>query len=75
MENEDPDKKPKASDKMMDKAADTLTWWNKAASINADDKIWAVVLKVLIRIVGIVLLLILSPFVILGIMLAFMAAS
>lgn len=66
--------KPSTSDKMMDKAADSLNWWNKAATINEDDSIWVGFTKIIIRIIGILLLIAISPFVILGLIVGITAA-
>jgi len=77
MENKNenkPDEKTSASDKMMDKAADSLNWWNKAATINEDDSIWVGFTKIVIRIVGILFLIAISPFVILGLIVGITAA-
>lgn len=69
-----PDQKPSATDKMMDKAANSLNWWNKAATINDDDSIWVGFTKVVIRIIGILFLIAISPFVILGLIVGITAA-
>lgn len=69
------DKKQNTSDKMLDKAADTLNWWNRLASINADDPFWVGLIKIGIRIIGILIMLAISPFVILGLILGFIAAG
>ncbi len=63
------------SDKMLDKAAETLNWWNRIASINADDPFWVGVIKIGVRIIGILILLAISPFVIIGLILGFIAAG
>ena len=67
-------KKPSTSDKMMDKAADSLNWWNRAATINEDDSIWVGFTKIVIRVIGILLLIAISPFVILGLIVGITAA-
>ena len=68
------DEKTSATDQMMDKAADSLNWWNKAATINEDDPIWVGFIKIVIRIIGILLLIAISPFVILGLIVGMTAA-
>ena len=73
-ENNEPEKKEKATDKMMDKAADTFNWWNRMATLHEDDPIYIGFLKVMIRIVGIVIMVAISPFVLLGLIVAFTAA-
>ena len=69
-----PNEKPSSSDKMMDKAADSLNWWNRAATINEDDSIWIGFTKIVIRIIGILFLIAISPFVILGLIVGMTAA-
>ena len=63
---------PTTTDKMLDKAADTINWWTKISRINADDAIYIAFLKILMRIVGIILLLIISPFAIMGLIIGFL---
>lgn len=72
-ENE-PDQKVSTTDKMMDKAADRLNWWNRAATINEDDSIWVGFTKIILRIIGILFLIAISPFVILGLIVGMTAA-
>ena len=69
-ENENKDSS--AADKMLDKAADTINWWTKISRINADDAMTTVALKVLMRIVGIILLILISPFAIMGLIIGFL---
>jgi uncharacterized membrane protein len=68
------EEKPSASDKIMDKAADKLNWWNRAATINEDDSMWVGFTKIVIRIIGIILLIAISPFVIIGLIVGMTAA-
>lgn len=69
-----PNKKPSATDKMMDKASDSLNWWNRTVTINEDDSIWVGAIKIIIRIIGILLLIAISPLVILGLIVGMTAA-
>ena len=73
-ENKKSEKKPSSTDKMMNKAADTFNWWNRISKINNDDPIWIGAIKILIRIIGILILLAISPFVILGLIVGMTAA-
>lgn len=66
--------KTSATDKMMDKAADRLNWWNRTATINEDDSIWVGFTKIVLRVIGILFLLAISPFVILGLIVGMTAA-
>lgn len=72
-ENES-DKNISSTNKMMDKAADSLNWWNRAATINDDDSIWVGFLKIVLRIIGILFLIAISPFVIIGLIVGMTAA-
>lgn len=55
---------------VLEKISKTIKWWNHAAAIHAGDKIIMIALKLGIRITGIVVLVALSPFAILGLILA-----
>lgn len=60
-----------STDRMvLEKISKTLKWWNHAAAIHAEDKIIVIALKLGIRITGIVVLVALSPFALLGLILA-----
>ncbi len=72
-ENKEEDAK-KSSNKFVDKATKTFQWWNKLATLNANDPIALGVFKIGIRIIGIIILILLSPFVIISIIVGFMAA-
>ena len=63
---------PTTTDKMLDKAADTINWWTRVSRINADDAVSVVLMKVMMRIVGIIFLIIISPFAILGLIIGFL---
>lgn len=73
-DKQEEEEKSSTTDKMMDKAADTFNWWNSIATINEDDSIWVGFSKILIRIVGILFLIAISPFVILGLIVGVTAA-
>lgn len=73
--NKNPEKKEASStDKMFDKAANTLNWWNKMATISEDDSLLVGFTKIVIRIIGILILLAISPFIILGLIVGATAA-
>ena len=74
MEKE-PEEDNGTGNKMLDKAADTLGWWNRLATINADDPLWVGAIKIGIRVIGILILIAISPFVILGLILSFLVAG
>ncbi|BDS12254.1 hypothetical protein [Aureispira anguillae] len=55
---------------ILEKITETLKWWNNVATIKAEDPwIW-IALKIAIRLVGIVIMIALSPFALLGFILA-----
>jgi hypothetical protein len=64
--------KPENSmDKMvLGKISKSIKWWNHAAAIHAEDNIMVIALKLSIRLLGITVLVALSPFAILGLILA-----
>jgi len=55
---------------VLEKISKMIQWWNHAAAIHAEDKIIIIALKLGIRLVGIVVLVTLSPFALLGLILA-----
>jgi len=70
--DENDKKDPTATDKMLDKAADTINWWTKISRINEHDAISVVVMKIMMRITGIIFLIIISPFAIMGLIIGFL---
>ncbi len=78
MENVSPDKNPKevpkkVSDQMVDKGLATFKWWNNLATLNKEDSIAMSLVKISIRIVGIIILIAISPIAIIALIIAFMA--
>jgi hypothetical protein len=57
--------------KLTDKAAETYKWWNNLATINAEDPFLVGAAKIGIRLLGILVLLALSPLILLGLIVAF----
>ncbi|WMX17232.1 MULTISPECIES: hypothetical protein [unclassified Aureispira] len=55
---------------VLEKISKTLKWWNHAAAIHAEDSILVIALKLSIRVIGIAVLVALSPFAIFGFILA-----
>lgn len=68
-----PDASPSAAKALGDRAAETYQWWNNLATINAEDPFLVGVVKIGVRLIGIVVLLALSPIILLGIIIAFFA--
>lgn len=63
------------SENVMDWAGKLYQRFNRMVALNDDDPVWLLVGKVIGRIVGMLILLALSPFFILGMVLAFIGAS
>lgn len=66
---------PSKGEAIADKAKETYEWWNNLATINAEDPFLVGAVKILVRLVGILILLALSPFLIFSLLLAFFAAT
>lgn len=62
-----------AAKALTDKAAETYQWWNNLATINEEDPLLVGAAKIGIRLLGIVVLLALSPIILLGLIIAFFA--
>ena len=78
MENSEqptPEDQSSLSDKMLDGAAGNINKWKRATTINSDDHFLVVVLKIGIRIIGILILIAISPFALLGLILGVLAAG
>ncbi len=56
---------------LADKAAETYKWWNNLATLHPEDPLWVGAGKIGIRLLGILVLLALSPLIILGLVVAF----
>lgn len=72
---EEEDKAVKPTEELADKVKGTYEWWNNLATINAEDPFWVGALKIGVRIIGILLLIALSPLILMGFMMAFIAAA
>jgi len=70
--NED-DTPKKVSDQMIDKGLETFKWWNNLATLNKEDSIPMSLVKIAFRIVGIVIMIAISPIAILALIIAFLA--
>jgi len=71
MEPETPD--PKAHEEALDKMKNTYQSLDQRLSINDDDSIPVVVLKISLRLLAVGVMILLSPFLIIGLLVAFMA--
>lgn len=63
------------SEDMLDWAGKLYQRFNRMVSLNEDDPIWMLTIKVIGRFIGMLVILALSPFFILGLILAFIGAS
>jgi len=71
--NEEDNSPKKVNDQMVDKAAATFKWWNNLATLNKEDSVSMSLVKISIRIIGIVILIAISPIAIISLIIAFMA--
>lgn len=69
------EKSPSKGEELAEKAQAAYRWWDNLATFHAEDPLWLGGIKILIRVVGILVLLAMSPLIILGLLLALMAVS
>lgn len=69
--NEEESKKP--SGVLVDKATETFKWWNNLATLNEEDSIGMSLLKISFRIIGIIVIVAISPIAFIMLIIAFMA--
>lgn len=62
-------------EELAEKAQAAYRWWDNLATFHAEDPFWLGAAKILFRLVGILVLLAMSPLIILGLLLALMAVS
>jgi len=60
---------------LADRAKSAYKWWDNLATINAEDPLWVGAAKILARVIGVLILLAMSPLILLGILVAFMAVA
>ena len=60
---------------LADRAKTAYKWWDHLATINAEDPLWVGASKILLRVVGILILLAMSPLILLGLFLAFIVVA
>lgn len=60
---------------LADRAKTAYKWWDNLATINAEDPLWVGASKILLRVVGILILLAMSPLILLGLFLAFIVVA
>ena len=72
-DNNTPNSEKKAADVLIDKATESFNWWNNLATLNKEDSILMTIFKISIRIVGIIIMIAISPFALIGLIVAFMA--
>ena len=70
---EEKDDSKRMSDQMVDQAAATYKWWNNLATLNKEDAIGMTLVKILVRIIGIIIMIILSPIAMIALFIAFLA--
>ena len=67
------DQKKKVGDLMVNKATETFKWWNNLTTLNQEDSTRMSLLKIGFRIIGIVVMIAISPIAILAVFIAFLA--
>jgi len=72
---EETPKKKTPLDRFLDWCVDVVQWFKRFSTINEDDHFMMVVIKVGLRIIGILILIALSPFFILSLLIAFLLAG
>lgn len=70
-----PDKPNKPGEELAEKAQAAYRWWDDLARLNSEDPVWLMLAKLSVRVIGILVLLAMSPFILLGVLLAFAAVS
>ncbi|MFK8162954.1 MAG: hypothetical protein AB8H12_10875 [Lewinella sp.] len=66
---------PTKGEELAEKAQAAYRWWDNLATFHAEDPLWLGAAKIGIRVVGILVLLAMSPLILLGLLLALMAVS
>ncbi len=70
-----PNKPTKPGEELAEKAQAAYRWWDDLARLNSEDPVWLMLAKIGIRVVGILVLLAMSPLILLGILMAFAAVA
>ncbi len=65
----------KPGEVLADRAKSAYKWWNNLSTINAEDPFWVGAAKILVRVIGILVLLAMSPLILLGLFFAFLAVA
>ena len=68
-----PGSEKKSIDLLLDKAEESFKWWNNLATLNKNDSIALSLFKIFVRIVGIIVMILISPFALVGLLVAFLA--
>lgn len=63
----------KPSNQVLDKATETYKWWDNLATMQPEDPIPLTIAKIFVRIVGIIILVALSPIALIAVIIAFFA--
>ncbi|WP_020570509.1 hypothetical protein [Neolewinella persica] len=68
-------KVPSKGEELAEKAQAAYQWWDNLATFHAEDPLWLGAAKIGFRVIGILVLLAMSPLILLGLLLALMAVS
>lgn len=69
------DQPEKPGEALAESAKNAYRWWDNLATLNADDPLWLGSAKILLRVMGILILLAMSPLILLGLFFAFLAVA
>lgn len=69
------EKDPARGEELAEKAKAAYQWWDNLATFHADDPLWLGGVKIIIRVIGVLVLLALSPLILLGLFFAFLAVA
>ena len=70
-----PEGTPNVGDKLAERAKSAYQWWDDLATLREDDPFLVGAAKIGARVLGIIVLLALSPFILLGLVMAFVAVA
>ena len=72
---EEPPKKKTPLDRFLDWCLGVVQWFKRFSTINEEDHFMTVAVKVGLRIIGILILIVLSPFLVFSLLIAFLLAG
>lgn len=70
-----PPESPTPGDQLAEKTKAAYRWWDNLATINAEDPLWLGAIKIGFRLLGILVLIAISPLILLGFFFVFLAVA